>query len=362
MGYEVDFIGTKSDTKSGDAIAIRFGDLHKSPAEQKVIVIDGGFSEDGETLVKHIKTHYGTDQVDLVISTHPDQDHINGLTAVLEQLTVKELWIHKAWEHNAGIASKFHDGRITDGSVGDRLKATLNKAHELCELAESKGVTVKEPFAGVDIFDGALRILGPSVEYYESLLPDFEGMPEKKERAGLQESFLSKVAKAIRKVLVNWGQDHQISDDGVTSAKNNSSVITQLVVDGRKLIFTADAGIQALDHAANHLDACQLGAELKLVQIPHHGSRRNVGPGVLNRIVGQPVEEGQKRGISAIVSAASNSEKHPRKAVLNAFTHRGATVSATRGGHIRHSWQAPSREGWKPLEPEPYHYELEEEV
>tara|TARA_R110000850_G_scaffold147481_1_gene269686 strand:- start:1897 stop:2985 length:1089 start_codon:yes stop_codon:yes gene_type:complete len=362
MGYEVDFIGTKSDTKSGDAIAIRFGDLHKSPAEQKVIVIDGGFSEDGETLVKHIKTHYGTDQVDLVISTHPDQDHINGLTTVLEQLTVRELWIHKAWEHNAGIASKFHDGRITDDSVGDRLKATLNKAHELCELAESKGVTVKEPFAGMDIFDGALRILGPSVEYYESLIPDFEGMPEKKERAGLQDSLLWNVAKAIRKVLVNWGRDYQISDDGVTSAKNNSSVITQLVVDGRKLIFTADAGVQALEHAANYLDACRLGAELKLVQIPHHGSRRNVGPGILNRIVGQPVEEGEKRGISAIVSAASNSEKHPRKAVLNAFTHRGATVSATRGANIRHSWQAPSREGWGPVKPEPYHYELEEEV
>jgi beta-lactamase superfamily II metal-dependent hydrolase len=362
MGYEVDFIGTKSDTKSGDAIAVRFGDLHTTTAQQKVVVIDGGFSEDGETLVNHIKTHYGTDRVDLVISTHPDQDHINGLKAVLEQLTVKELWIHKAWEHNAGIASQFRDGRITDSSVGDRLKATLNKAHELCELAESKGINVKEPFAGTHAFGGALRILGPSVEFYENLLPDFEGMPDKQDRAGPTESLLSQVTKALKKIFVRWGQDHQISDEGVTSAKNNSSVITQLVVDGRKLVFTADAGIQALDQVANQLDACQLGAELKLVQIPHHGSRRNVGPSVLNRIVGQPVGEGEKRGISAIVSAASKSEKHPRKSVLNAFTHRGATVSATRGGHIRHSWQAPSREGWGPVKPEPYHYELEEEV
>lgn len=104
MGYEVDFLGTDSESKSGDAIAIRFGSLKGSRDEQTVVVIDGGFNDDGARLVDHIRSHFGTDRVDLVISTHPDQDHINGLETVLNELDVDELWLHQPWEHNAGLA------------------------------------------------------------------------------------------------------------------------------------------------------------------------------------------------------------------------------------------------------------------
>ena len=49
----------------------------------------------------------GRRAIDAVVSTHPDQDHVNGLHVVLDQLTVKELWIHKPWEHNQELAKKF---------------------------------------------------------------------------------------------------------------------------------------------------------------------------------------------------------------------------------------------------------------
>ena len=98
MGYEVDIIGVGRESKSGDAIAIRWGNLIGPKNEQKVVIIDGGFRESGQDVVDHIKNHYNTDTVDAVISTHPDQDHINGLDVVIDQLSVKELWIHKPWE------------------------------------------------------------------------------------------------------------------------------------------------------------------------------------------------------------------------------------------------------------------------
>ena len=140
-------------------------------------------------------------------------------------------------------------------------------------------------------------------------------------------------------------------------------MITQVIVDGRRLVFTGDAGITALDMAADELDACMSGADLKFLQIPHHGSRRNVGPSVLDRIIGAPIAEGESRGISAIASTATEGDpKHPHKSVLNAFTHRGATVSATRGSGIRHKFDAPDREGWSSLVPEPYHFEYDDEI
>ena len=112
VGYEVDVIGVGKESKSGDAIALRWGNLHASRNEQKVVVIDGGFQESGQDVVDHIKDHYGTTSVDAVVSTHPDQDHVNGLHVVLDELTVNELWIHKPWEHNQGLAKKLMDGRV----------------------------------------------------------------------------------------------------------------------------------------------------------------------------------------------------------------------------------------------------------
>ena len=112
MGYEIDFLPVGTGECSGDAIALRFGSLQGSRNEQTVIVIDGGYKEDGEKLIEHIKTFYGTGSVDLVISTHPDNDHSSGLAAVLEELKVGRLWMHKPWEHTDDIARMFHDGRL----------------------------------------------------------------------------------------------------------------------------------------------------------------------------------------------------------------------------------------------------------
>jgi beta-lactamase superfamily II metal-dependent hydrolase len=361
MAYEVDFLGTGSESKSGDAIAIRFGDLSGTRDQQTVVIIDGGFSDDGTKLIQHVRTHFNTDRVDLVISTHPDQDHINGLETVLNELEVAELWMHLPWDHNAGLADAFRDGRITDNSVGELLKANLNKAHELYCLARLKGIPVYEPFTGVTQASGSVKVLGPDVDFYESLIPEFDGMPEKKSDTGMESAFARAFA-AVKRFFSQWGKD-EISDDGVTSAKNNSSVITQLVVGDRRLVFTGDAGIAALDRAADQLDVCPDPAEIVFFQIPHHGSRRNVGPAVLNRIIGHPVAHGEKRGITAIASTAKNGEpKHPRKSVLNAFTHRGVKVLVTRGNGICHYLGSLQRDGWSVLEPEPYHWEFEEDA
>lgn len=181
MGYEVDILAVGEKSNSGDAIAVRYGDLSDGREAQTVVVIDGGYKDDGARLVAHIKEHYQTERVDLVISTHPDQDHINGLTTVIEEMEVSELWIHKAWVHNQGIADKFKDGRVTDNSIGERLKDSLEAAYRLVELAESKGVTVREPFTGETF--GSIKVLSPSLEYYEELIPQFDGMPEAKSTA-----------------------------------------------------------------------------------------------------------------------------------------------------------------------------------
>ncbi|WP_219909297.1 hypothetical protein [Photobacterium iliopiscarium] len=82
MGYEIDVLAVGEKSNSGDAITIRYGDLFGGRESQTVIVIDGGYKADGGKLVAHIKEHYDTEKVDLVISTHPDQDHIKTISMV----------------------------------------------------------------------------------------------------------------------------------------------------------------------------------------------------------------------------------------------------------------------------------------
>ena len=106
-----------------------------------MVIIDGGFQESGQDVVDHIKRFYGTTSVDAVVSTHPDQDHVNGLHVVLDELSVRELWIHKPWDHNHSLAEKFLDGRVTDESIGRRLQESLDTAYDLVAKAKRKSCT-----------------------------------------------------------------------------------------------------------------------------------------------------------------------------------------------------------------------------
>ncbi len=81
MSFEVDIRAVGESTTSGDAIAIRYGTFNGNPSAQRVVVIDGGFEDNGEDLIRLITNVYNTNRVDLMISTHPHDDHLIGLHA-----------------------------------------------------------------------------------------------------------------------------------------------------------------------------------------------------------------------------------------------------------------------------------------
>src|SRR5260370_37962737 len=131
MGYEIDFLPVGDGSKSGDAIALRYGNLHSGdPNQQMVIVIDGGYTDDGEALVDLIKTHYGTDYVDVVVSTHPDQDHGTGLEVVLEQLRVGQLWMHQPWKQSQTLSAA-RSLRVQSSQMSEKTMTSLQEASDL---------------------------------------------------------------------------------------------------------------------------------------------------------------------------------------------------------------------------------------
>jgi len=346
---EIDFLAVGKGEKSGDAIAFRYGDFSDA-TKQTVIVIDGGTKESGKELCELIKNNYGTKTIDVVVCTHPDGDHASGLTEVLgdEELTISHLLIHKPWEHSVSIKDLFHDGRITSNSLSDRLKSAYNYAYECVEIAEKRKINIHEPFSGVSYDNGTIKFLGPNKDYYQSLLPDFAKSPKAKE------SILQKSFSAVNEAE-NWVKESMqletLSEDGETSAENNSSAVLLIEFDSEKYLFTGDTGVPALKRVIDYCAKQQIDiSNIRFMQVPHHGSKRNISPSILNSI----------KCKTAFVSASKDAPKHPSKKVINAYIRRGVKVFTTEGNGVRYKKNAPTRSGWSTATPEPFHEKVEE--
>src|SRR5262245_24840433 len=90
--YEIDFLPVHT-AKSGDAIAIRY----ELGGRQYVHVVDGGYASTAANLANHLTKYYGTDRIDHMVATHPDQDHAEGLSPILEYFNVGTLWVLRPW-------------------------------------------------------------------------------------------------------------------------------------------------------------------------------------------------------------------------------------------------------------------------
>ena len=153
-------------------------------------------------------------------------------------------------------------------------------------------------------------------------------------------------------------------EENATSSENNTSTILLFNFEGDKQIYTADAGTPALEKAINYLENKKLGVDgFSFIQAPHHGSKRNIGPNVLNKLIGYPIQENTNRKFTVFVSAAKEGEpKHPNKRVVNAFIRRGGRVVATQGSKKRHYANGmPTRENWSTAEPLPFYHNVEAE-
>lgn len=328
---EIDFLPVESETgpgsKSGDAICMRFA----SPdyPEPIVIVIDGGYGPVGDNLANHIRALYGTEKVDLVVSTHPDADHLNGLVRLVENMDVRELMLHLPWEHRDDVSEY----------------SNIEKIRDLYASAFNKNIPVTEPFAGVTRFNGRFRVLGPTIAYYQELLVDDLG--ELLHAAETAESVL--LSSIQEDAALKAELTEPLDDSDSVSARNNSSVVSIVTESGEYHLFTGDAGITALDHAADAFEETQSflsSTHIEFFQVPHHGSRRNLGPSILDRWF-----PNGGSGSTAFISSALASEKHPGVAVVDELRVRGFELHATEGKHLLHHHEGKPRAAYSSSTP-----------
>jgi beta-lactamase superfamily II metal-dependent hydrolase len=293
------------------------------------ILIDGG-NKGNATDVRTFQL--GISYLDHVVCTHPHDDHAGGLTVLLADPTLRvgRLWSHIPGCHVDTTALSRVLQAKSESSVIRVLRESLVTQRSLLDLAQRRGIPVQEPFQGASI--GFLTVCSPDLEFYRDTLccfSDLEKLRLYEERLGAME-LRSIIDEALE------GEPGLI-DDPVTSAENESSVVLATVFNGELLLFTADAGVQALGRAR---DAYKFGP-CRWMQIPHHGSRRNLNRKLIEYF----------RPQVACVSV-EGSKKHPRRAVVNAFKDLGTAVFSTHYPSPAHLWfhlgYVPVRSGYSP--------------
>lgn len=363
MAYEIDIIGIPAteSTEDADAIAVRWCEEPKGMYlnSYKVMVYDGGFQAHGKALVEHIKKFYfdgRTGVIDAVVVSHPDQDHASGVKEILNTFRVEKLYMNRPWLYVNELYSKVDDGRITPSSLEYRLREKYKYIAELEELANEKGIPIEEAFQG-KIIAKKWIILSPTKEFYKQLIVESPKTPLQESRS---DGFVSKVALKMRNALESWGHE-TLRENVETTPDNEMSVVLHGFLDNQGVLFTGDAGIRALKIAMDYADKINMTLKynLSFIQIPHHGSRHNISPSILDRLIGPKVDEGRYTGELAFASVAENSD-HPLKMVVNAFIRRGVKVFKTRGcGLCKHN-NMENRQGWYPCSEERFESNVED--
>ena len=198
----------------------RSGVSFDGTATYKIGVVDGGFEAHGDALVAHMNQYYFNDElnikditeksVDFIVITHPDQDHTIGIKKVLENFSVKKIYMNRPWKYVDDLFDKVNDGRITKESLARRLREKYKTIADIEDMAKEKNIPIYEAFEGAHIED-ELLILSPEKQYYLSLLVSSEKTPLEMSSAFQHDGTLLKFLESVKDFALNilvYGKSH----------------------------------------------------------------------------------------------------------------------------------------------------------
>jgi len=355
--YEIDFLPVGT-TTSGDAICLRY----KIDGTIYVHVVDGGYEENGQSILDHLSKYYGSLEIDHIVATHPDGDHTVGLRKVLEKANISKLWMNRPWAYADELLPCFV--RYTNAeNLAKALREAFPNLAKLEDISNERGIIIEDAFQGTKI--GAFTVIAPSRDAFFRYVIDDDKTPKAASEPTADRSLFGGTgqvgAKVLESIRAAWGEEKFPADD--TSPRNNMSVVQFANFEGEHVVLTADAGRTALDEAADYAPFVDLSLpanKIRCMQIPHHGSRHNVSTETLDRWLGKVEKKSQQARSTVIVSAGKDDRDHPRKMVVRAFMHRGAKVFETKGKVLCFSGGAAQGRGWSAATPVSYPEEYDE--
>lgn len=113
--------------------------------DNKVMLIDAGNAADSDTVANYLKSR-GISKIDVLIGTHPHEDHVGGMTTVVNNFDIEKIYMPK-------------------------VTTTTQAFENLITAISDKGLSVTEPVPGTtfSLGDAQFTILAPNNSSYEDL-------------------------------------------------------------------------------------------------------------------------------------------------------------------------------------------------
>lgn len=292
----------------GDCLWVEYGD----PGNPSRILIDGGTVGTIDAIrakIKAVAEQEGRCRLELVVVTHVDADHIEGIIKLLGEpslpVDVRDLWFNGN-DHlprpDAGDEEDFLGGK-----QGDFLSALIRKRGLSWNEHPWNRKTVWVPSSG-DLptcrLPGGMDIvlLSPS---YKQLLKLSREWEKELTAAGLLDWTDEEILEALVASRTLAPVDDFLGDDEAFlgeeidvsamvaaakkhdgSAANGSSIAFVASFGGKSCLFSGDAYSEVLERGVERLLAGSPERRLALdaFKVPHHGSRANVHDDLLARL------------------------------------------------------------------------------
>ncbi|MFR7714853.1 MAG: ComEC/Rec2 family competence protein [Clostridium sp.] len=298
------FVTVFLDVGQGDGILIR--------TEQGTsILIDGGSTSNqrvGEYVLLPAIRYYGMSELDYVFVTHGDADHISGIEYLLNDehigVRIRNLVLAKYGDRqglaNIETLAKEKNINVIYMEAGDKIREKLN--------SDMAGLT--------------LECLYPSertLEAKQVVKRDSDSIAEAKqvaerEAAGITDD--KKIAIGLDNAITANVPGDEVTGSGPDA--NDLSIVLLAKYDGRKILFTGDAGSMVEKRLI--LEKNLLLSETDVLKVGHHGSRSASSEVFLQTIKPQ----------YAIISCGKkNHYGHPHEETLMQLQTIGARVYRT---------------------------------
>ena len=108
------------------------------------MLIDGGNQSDGENLVKYLQEELNVNDIDILVGTHPHEDHIGGLPNVISSLSIGKIYLP-----NATTTTKIFE-KLLDAIADKEYKITVPKVDEEISI---NNMNFKVIYTGTDESD-----------------------------------------------------------------------------------------------------------------------------------------------------------------------------------------------------------------